>query len=75
MINTLTLSALIFCSVSYGEIYNIHSESYETREAFCLTRGSHNLIPGKCNLKHVNLFLVPFSHDFILDLRDIADRK
>lgn len=47
--NALTLLALPWCSASYGEIYNIHSEPYEEREAFCLPRGSHNLIPGKYN--------------------------
>jgi hypothetical protein len=73
--HSLTLLALPWCSVSYGEIYNIHSEPYEAREAFCLTRGSYNLIPGKYNLKYDNLFSVPFSDDFIQDLRDIADRK
>lgn len=33
-VKTLTLLALPWGSVSYAEIYNIHSEPYETREAF-----------------------------------------
>lgn len=55
----LTLFALSWGSVSYAEVYNLHSEPYETREAFCFTRGSHNLISGKYNLKHFNLLFVP----------------
>jgi len=47
--NTLTLLTLPWCSVSYGEIYHIHSKPYEEGEAFCLSRGSYNLIPGKYN--------------------------
>lgn len=34
----------------YAEVYDIHSEPNETREAVCITRRSHHFGPGKSNI-------------------------
>lgn len=65
----LTESAAWWGLALHAEVYDIHSEPNETREAFCITRRSHHFGPGKSNIYSeislmimlVCLFLLSFS--------------